>query len=73
MSVVNPDRPYRLGDLANTFPPGIVLAPKADPNAILFETILPEGTEVREGQEAEMDELMDSLSTGEEEKKKTEG
>ena len=36
VSFVNPDRPYRVGDLANTFPPGIILNPKVDPNKEIF-------------------------------------
>ncbi len=27
-----PDRPYRVGDLANTFPPGVILDPNVNPN-----------------------------------------
>jgi hypothetical protein len=36
VSYVNVDRPYRIGDLANTFPPGIILNPKVDPNKEIF-------------------------------------
>jgi hypothetical protein len=36
-SFVCPERPYRYGDLANTFPPGIILAPEINPNKRIFE------------------------------------
>ena len=36
VSFVNYDRPYTIGDLANTFPPGIILHPKYDPAKVLF-------------------------------------
>lgn len=39
-SFVCPERPYRIGDLANTFPPGVILAPSLNPNDRVFE-ILP--------------------------------
>lgn len=39
-SFVCPERPYRIGDLANTFPPGVILDPSLDPNDSIF-TILP--------------------------------
>jgi hypothetical protein len=42
ISYVNPDRPYRIGDLANTFPPGIILNPKVDPNKEIFVLETPE-------------------------------
>jgi len=42
VSYVNPDRPYRIGDLANTFPPGIILNPKVDPNKNIFDLETPE-------------------------------
>lgn len=42
VSYVNPDRPYRIGDLANTFPPGIILGPKVDPNKEIFFLETPE-------------------------------
>jgi hypothetical protein len=42
VSYVNPDRPYRIGDLANTFPPGIILSPKVDPNKEVFFLETPE-------------------------------
>lgn len=44
VSYVNPDRPYTVGDLANTFPPGVILAPKADPNAVIFSVKEQEGS-----------------------------
>lgn len=43
VSYVNPDRPYTLGDLANTFPPGIILNPKVDPSKVAFSVAEPEG------------------------------
>lgn len=39
-SFVCPERPYRIGDLANNFPAGIILAPHVYPNQRIFE-ILP--------------------------------
>lgn len=42
ISYVNPDRPYRIGDLANTFPPGVILSPKVDPNKEIFFLETPE-------------------------------
>jgi len=39
ISNVNLDRPYKIGDLANTFPPGILLDPKTDVNKVIFEFI----------------------------------
>ena len=35
-----PDRPYRVGDLANTFPPGVILSPNVNPNDKILD-ILP--------------------------------
>lgn len=32
ISYCSPDRPYRVGDLANTLPPGIILNPKYNLN-----------------------------------------
>jgi hypothetical protein len=32
-----PERSYRVGDLANTFPPGLILAPHATPNQKILE------------------------------------
>lgn len=32
-----PERPYRVGDLANTFPPGIILDPKVSLNDKVLE------------------------------------
>lgn len=43
VSYVNPDRPYTLGDLGNTFPPGVILHPKVDPSKIAFSVTEPEG------------------------------
>jgi hypothetical protein len=40
---VNLDRPYYIGDLANTFPPGVILNPKVNPNKILFSYEMPDG------------------------------
>ena len=37
VSYVNQDRPYTIGDLANTFPPGIILHPNEDPSKIFFK------------------------------------
>lgn len=39
-SFVCPERPYRIGDLANNFPPGVTLASHVYPNQRVFE-ILP--------------------------------
>lgn len=39
-SFVCPERPYRIGDLANTFPPGVILSSSLNPNDRIFE-ILP--------------------------------
>ena len=39
-SFVCPERPYRVGDLANTFPPGVILGEDAHSNMRIFE-ILP--------------------------------
>ena len=36
VSYVSHDRPYTIGDLANTFPPGVLLDPKEDPNKMFF-------------------------------------
>lgn len=38
-SFVCPDRPYRIGDLANTFPPGVILSPTLSPNDRIFEVL----------------------------------
>ena len=35
-----PDRPYRIGDLANTFPPGVILSPSINSNDRILD-ILP--------------------------------
>ena len=32
-----PERPYRVGDLANTFPPGVILDPKVSLNDKIVE------------------------------------
>lgn len=43
VSYVNLDRPYTLGDLANTFPPGLILHPKYDMSKVLFNFVREEG------------------------------
>ena len=37
MSFCCPDRPYRVGDLANTFPPGLMISPKINLNEKIIE------------------------------------
>ena len=36
-----PERAYRVGDLSNTFPPGIILAPQVLPNQRIIQIIQP--------------------------------
>lgn len=36
ISYCSPDRPYRAGDLANTLPPGVMIAPHVNLNDKLF-------------------------------------
>jgi hypothetical protein len=62
VSYVNLDRPYTIGDLANTFPPGLILHPKYDPAKLIFEFYKDED-DVQLG-EANMDEIMSNINYG---------
>jgi hypothetical protein len=42
VSYACPERAYRVGDLANTFPPGIILDPSANPNVRIMQINPPE-------------------------------
>lgn len=62
VSYVNVDRPYRIGDLANTFPPGIILHPKVDPNKEIFYLETPESS----GGAATAEQILENISYGKE-------
>lgn len=59
VSNVNVDRPYTIGDLANTFPPGVILAPDADPNGVIFSISIQEGRL----DDSQIDEIMSNIKT----------
>lgn len=67
VSQVNYDRPYRVGDLSNTFPPGIILSPNNDVNKLIFEVVIPEGY-ADNNEEIDMEKVMANVNYGLEKK-----
>lgn len=53
-----PDRPYRVGDLANTLPPGIIIAPQYDMNEKII-TVQDEIYKSKEQAEEDIREVME--------------
>ena len=70
VSYVNLDRPYTIGDLANTFPPGLILHPRYDPAKIIFEFYKDEDSQVGD---VSMDELMNNINYGKTDAKANKG
>jgi hypothetical protein len=64
VSYVNIDRPYKIGDLSNTFPPGIVLSSKVDQNKAIFELETPETS----GGAATAEQILENISYGQDKK-----
>ena len=66
VSYVNLDRPFTMGDLANTFPPGIILKPGVKTDKVLFYVKEQEGVNLVET--GQMEEVMAKLKAGREAK-----
>lgn len=62
-----PDRPYRAGDLANTLPPGVMLAPTVNLNDKLVVVIEPM-KQTREMREQAMKDMVESTKKSKEPK-----
>jgi hypothetical protein len=71
VSYVNPDRPYTLGDLANTFPPGVLLCSNEDHTKEVFYVRQPESGLLSGG--SSMSEIMENVNFGKVEKEKKGG